>query len=70
MCHSVKRWQAGALGEDPPPDLLTGYHPGQLDYEFIHGGSQIKKGKFKFSKYHELFQRRLGKIKYKKSVDE
>lgn len=61
MCHSVKSWQAGALEEDPPLTvLLTGCHQGQLDYEFIQGGSQIKKGKLKLSKYHELFQRRLG----------
>lgn len=61
MCHSVKSWQAGALEEDPPLTvLLTSYHQGQLDLEFIHGGSQIKKGKLKLSKYHELFQRHLG----------
>lgn len=68
MSHSVKSWQESILEEDISYRQFSSLVI-TLDLKCMEDLKE-RKGKLKFSKCHELLQGHLGKIKYKKTVDE
>lgn len=72
MCHSVKSWQASIHLKKIEPlrfsSLVITKDNWIMNSYMV--GLKFRKGKLKFSMYHELFPRHLGQIKYKKTLDE